>query len=32
MMLHALDTMPKPLIGRVQGAAYGGGVGADVGL
>ena len=27
MMLHALDTMPKPLIGRVQGAAYGGGVG-----
>jgi methylglutaconyl-CoA hydratase len=27
MMLSALDTMPKPLIGRVQGAAYGGGVG-----
>ena len=27
MMLRALDTMPKPLIGRVQGAAYGGGVG-----
>lgn len=27
MMLYALDTLPKPLIGRVQGAAYGGGVG-----
>ncbi|MBT9243991.1 crotonase/enoyl-CoA hydratase family protein [Gemmobacter fulvus] len=27
MMLNALNTMPKPLIGRVQGAAYGGGVG-----
>ncbi len=27
MMLRALDRMPKPLIGRVQGAAYGGGVG-----
>ncbi|MGB5871947.1 MAG: crotonase/enoyl-CoA hydratase family protein [Albidovulum sp.] len=27
MMLHALDTMPKPLIGRIQGPAYGGGVG-----
>ncbi|MCX8509407.1 MAG: crotonase/enoyl-CoA hydratase family protein [Rhodobacteraceae bacterium] len=27
MMLRALDLMPKPLIGRVQGAAYGGGVG-----
>lgn len=27
MMLRALDTMPKPLIGRVQGPAYGGGVG-----
>lgn len=26
-MLRALDLMPKPLIGRVQGAAYGGGVG-----
>jgi len=26
-MLHALDTLPKPLIGRVQGAAFGGGVG-----
>ena len=26
-MLHALNTLPKPLIGRVQGAAYGGGVG-----
>lgn len=26
-MLHALDTMPKPLIGRVHGQAYGGGVG-----
>lgn len=27
MMLRALDRMPKPLIGRVQGAAYGGGMG-----
>lgn len=27
MMLRALDRIPKPLIGRVQGAAYGGGVG-----
>jgi len=27
MMLHALNTMPKPLIGRIQGNAYGGGVG-----
>lgn len=27
LMLRALDRMPKPLIGRVQGAAYGGGVG-----
>lgn len=27
MMLYALDTMPKPLIGRVHGPAYGGGVG-----
>lgn len=27
MMLRALDRMPKPLIGRVQGAAYGGGLG-----
>jgi methylglutaconyl-CoA hydratase len=26
-MLRALDDLPKPLIGRVQGAAYGGGVG-----
>jgi methylglutaconyl-CoA hydratase len=26
-MLHALNTLPKPLIGRVNGAAYGGGVG-----
>ncbi len=26
-MLQAIDTMPKPLIGRIQGAAYGGGVG-----
>jgi len=26
-MLHALDTMAKPLIGRIHGAAYGGGVG-----
>ena len=27
MMLRALNEMPKPMIGRVQGAAYGGGVG-----
>jgi len=27
MMLRALDLMPKPLIGRIQGPAYGGGVG-----
>lgn len=27
MMLRGLDQMPKPLIGRVQGPAYGGGVG-----
>ena len=27
MMLYALDTMPKPLIGRIHGPAYGGGVG-----
>ncbi len=26
-MLHALDTLPKPLIGRVQGQAFGGGIG-----
>jgi methylglutaconyl-CoA hydratase len=26
-MLDALNTLPKPLIGRVNGAAYGGGVG-----
>ena len=26
-MLQALDTLPKPLIGRVQGNAFGGGVG-----
>ncbi len=26
-MLMALNTLPKPLIGRVQGAAFGGGVG-----
>jgi methylglutaconyl-CoA hydratase len=26
-VLRALDTLPKPLIGRVQGPAYGGGVG-----
>lgn len=27
MMLNALNTLPKPLIGRVQGQAFGGGVG-----
>ncbi|RUS59226.1 crotonase/enoyl-CoA hydratase family protein [Pseudorhodobacter sp. E13] len=27
MMLAALNSLPKPLIGRVQGQAYGGGVG-----
>jgi len=27
MMLQALNTMPKPLIGRIQGSALGGGVG-----
>ncbi len=27
MMLFALNTMPKPLIGRLQGNAFGGGVG-----
>ena len=27
LMLNALNTLPKPLIGRVHGAAYGGGVG-----
>jgi len=27
MMLDALNTLPKPLIGRVQGNAFGGGVG-----
>ncbi len=27
MMLHALDTMPKPLVGRIHGPAFGGGVG-----
>ncbi len=26
-MLRELDVLPKPLIGRVQGAAYGGGIG-----
>lgn len=26
-MLYALNTMPKPLIGRVQGNAFGGGIG-----
>jgi len=27
MMLHALNTLPKPLIGAVQGNAFGGGIG-----
>ena len=27
MMLQALNTLPKPLIGRVQGNAFGGGIG-----
>ncbi|SIO27985.1 methylglutaconyl-CoA hydratase [Rhodovulum sp. ES.010] len=27
MMLQALNTLPKPLIGRIQGQAFGGGVG-----
>ncbi len=27
LMLQALDCMPKPLVGRVQGQAYGGGIG-----
>ncbi|MBK5935040.1 methylglutaconyl-CoA hydratase [Rhodovulum imhoffii] len=27
MMLNALNTMPRPLIGRVQGQAFGGGIG-----
>jgi methylglutaconyl-CoA hydratase len=27
VMLHALNTLPKPVIARVQGPAYGGGVG-----
>ncbi len=27
IMLHALNALPKPLIGRIQGSAYGGGVG-----
>ena len=27
MMLHALNGLPKPLIGRVNGSAFGGGVG-----
>ena len=27
MMLHALNTLPRPLIGRLHGAAFGGGVG-----
>lgn len=27
MMLHALDRLPKPLVGRVHGQAFGGGVG-----
>lgn len=26
-MLHAINTLPKPVIGRVQGQAFGGGVG-----
>lgn len=26
-MLHALNTLPKPLIGRLQGSAFGGGIG-----
>ena len=26
-MLHALDRLPKPLIGRINGSAYGGGIG-----
>jgi methylglutaconyl-CoA hydratase len=26
-MLHALNTLPKPLVGRVNGQAYGGGLG-----
>mgnify|MGYP002030577489 CR=1 FL=1 len=26
-MLHAIGTCPKPVIGKVQGPAYGGGVG-----
>ncbi|MTH99288.1 crotonase/enoyl-CoA hydratase family protein [Roseibium sp. RKSG952] len=27
MMLHALNELPKPLIGRIQGQAFGGGIG-----
>lgn len=27
MMLHALNTLPKPLIGRIHGNAFGGGIG-----
>ena len=27
MMLNALNTLPKPLVGRVQGNAFGGGIG-----